>query len=84
LIKNTWIYTVGDVKVQAFKKSASQKEWEALGEAHIDFLQGSTSSTVKGKGNSTGADEFKVAVFLRRIKSEPYVEMASKTLRGKK
>jgi hypothetical protein len=84
LIKNTWIYTVGDIKVQAFKKSASQKKWEALGEAHIDFLRGRTSTTVKGKGNSAGADEFRVAVFLRRIKSEPYVEMASKTVTTKK
>jgi hypothetical protein len=39
---------------------------------------------VKGKGNLAGADEFKVAVFLRRIKSEPYVEMASKTVTVKK
>src|SRR4030042_2404593 len=84
VIKNTWIYTVGDIKVQGFKKSASQKEWEAVGESHIDFLRGRTSSTVKGKGNLAGADEFKVAVFLRRIKSEPYVEMAAKTLTVKK
>jgi hypothetical protein len=84
VIKNTWIYTVGDIKVQGFKKSASQKEWEPVGESHIDFLRGRTSSTVKGKGNLAGADEFKVAVFLRRIKSEPYVEMASKTLTVKK
>ena len=84
VIKNTWIYTVGDIKVQGFKKSASQKEWEPVGESHIDFLRGRTSSTVKGKGNLAGADEFKVAVFLRRIKSEPYVEMASKTVTVKK
>jgi hypothetical protein len=84
VIKNTWIYTVGDIKVQAFKKSASQKEWEPLGESHIDFLRGRTSSTVKGKGNAAGADEFKVGVFLRRVKAEPYVEMASKTLTLKK
>jgi hypothetical protein len=84
VIKNTWIYTLGDIKVQAFKKAASQKKWEDLGESHIDFLRGRTSATINGKGGSTGADEFKVAVFLRRIKSEPYVEMASKTLTLKK
>jgi hypothetical protein len=84
VIKNTWLFGVRDVKVQAFKKSASQKNWEALGESHIDFLGGKTFSTVKGKGSLTGADEFKVAVFLRRVQAEPYVEMASKTLNLKK
>ena len=84
VIKNTWLYTLGDIKVQAFKKAVSQKKWEELGESHIDFLRGRTSATIKGKGNSAGADEFKVAVFLRRVKAEPWVEMASKTLNLKK
>jgi hypothetical protein len=84
VIKYTWLFGVRDVKVQAFKKSASQKNWEPLGESRIDYLQGRASSTVKGKGNSAGANEFKVAVFLRRVQAEPYVEMASKTLNLKK
>jgi hypothetical protein len=84
LIKNTWLFGVRDIKVQAFKKNSSQKKWEALSEAHIDFLRGRTSSTVKGLGTSAGADEFKVAVFLRRVKAEPYVEMAAKTVTVKK
>lgn len=84
VVKNTWLYGVRDVKVQAFKKSASQKDWEPIGESHLDFLQGGTSSTVKGKGSSAGADEVKVAVFLRRVQAEPWVEMASKTLFLKK
>jgi hypothetical protein len=80
VIKNTWSFAVGDIKVQAFKKSASQKDWEALGETNIDYLARGASSTVRGKGNSAGADEFKVTVFLRRVKAEPWVEMVSKTL----
>jgi len=84
VIKNKWSFAVGDIKVQAFKKSASQKEWEAVGESHLDFLGRGASSTVKGKGTSAGADEFKVAVFLRRVKAEPWVEMVSKTLNLKK
>lgn len=83
-IKNTWSFAVGDIKVQAFKKSASRKDWEALGETYIDYLPRGASSTVRGKGNTTGADEFKVAVFLRRVKAEPWVEMVSKTLNLKK
>jgi len=84
VVKNSWLFGVRDVKVQAFKKSASQKDWEPIGESHLDFLQGGTSSTVKGKGSSAGADEVKVAVFLRRVQAEPWVEMASKTLFLKK
>jgi hypothetical protein len=84
IVKNTWLYGVRDVRVQAFKKSASQKDWEPIGESHLDFLQGGTSSTVKGKGSSAGADEVKVAVFLRRAQAEPWVEMVSKTLNLKK
>ena len=84
VIKNTWLFGVRDIKVQAFKKNSSQKEWEPVGESHIEFLQGRTSSTVKGKGNPAGADEFKVAIFLRRVKAEPWVEMTSKTLKVKK
>lgn len=80
VIKNTWMYSVRDIKVQAFMKTASQKKWEALGEAYVDFLGRGTSSAVKGKGNSAGADELKVAVYLRRVKAEPWVEIASKTL----
>jgi hypothetical protein len=78
-IKNTWLFTVGDIKVQGFKKATSGKVWEAVGESTISILKGNTSSTVKVKGNLSGADEFKVAVYLRRIKSEPYVEIVSKT-----
>jgi hypothetical protein len=84
VIRNKWSFAVGDIKVQAFKKGASQKEWEALGETNIDYLSRGASSTVRGKGNSAGADDFKVAVFLRRVKAEPWVEMASKTLNLKK
>lgn len=84
VVNNTWLFGLRDIKVQAFKKSASQKNWEPLGESRIDYLQGRASSTVKGKGNSAGANEFKVAVFLRRVQAEPYVEMASKTLNLKK
>jgi hypothetical protein len=35
--------------------------------------------TAKAKGNLAGTDEFKVAVYLRRINSEPYIEIISKT-----
>jgi hypothetical protein len=84
VVKNTWIFAVRDIKVQGFKKSASQKDWEALGDARIDYLPGGDSSALKGKGSLTGADEFKLAVFLRRVQAEPYVEMTSKTLSLKK
>lgn len=80
VIKNTWLYTVGDIKVQGFKKATSGKVWEAVGESTISLLKGNTSLTVKAKGNLAGADEFKVTVYLRRIKSEPYVEIVSKTV----
>jgi hypothetical protein len=79
VIKNTWLFTVGDIKVQGFKKATSGKVWEAVGESTISLLKGNTSLTVKAKGNLAGADEFKAAVYLRRIKSEPYVEIVSKT-----
>jgi hypothetical protein len=79
VVRNTWLFTVGDIKVQGFKKATSGKVWEAAGESTISLLKGNTSVTVKAKANLAGADEFKVVVYLRRIKSEPYVEIASKT-----
>jgi hypothetical protein len=79
VVRNTWLFTVGDIKVQGFKKATSGKVWEAVGESTISLLKGNNSLTVKAKANLAGADEFKVAVCLRRIKSEPYVEIISKT-----
>ena len=80
VIMNTWLYTVGDIKVQGFKKTTFTKEWKAAGDNTISILKSNTSITVKAKGNLADADEFKVTLYLRRIPSEPYVEMVSKTI----
>jgi hypothetical protein len=80
VIMNTWNYTLDDIKVQGFKKATSAKEWKTAGDSTISRLKSNTSITVKAKGNLADADEFKVTLYLRRIQSEPYVEMVSKTI----
>lgn len=80
VIMNTWLYTLGDIKVQGFKKTTSAKDWKAAGDSTISILKSNTSITVKAKENLADADEFKVTLYLRRIAAEPYVEMVSKTI----
>jgi hypothetical protein len=75
-IRNTWVFSLRELKVQIFKKNPSSSAWESIEEKTIGPLACGVSIQSTGVWDP-GVNQYKAVVMMRRIHTEPWVQLAS-------
>lgn len=77
-VQNTWTYTLGELRVQVFRKHPNTSAWESVDEKVLGPLASGVSAQMAGAWDPAVA-QYKAVVLMRRIPAEPWVELTAGT-----